>query len=309
MNFNDPLLKPVRILLFPFSLLYALAVWTRNTLYNAGVLRSQTFELPLICVGNLSAGGTGKSPMVEYLVRLLSPKFNSAVLSRGYKRKTEGYLLADANASAATIGDEPMQIFRKFPAITVAVGEKRAAAIPEILRERPSTDFILLDDAFQHRQVKAGINILLTDFNELYADDWFLPTGNLRDEKRSADRAEIIVVTKCPNGLNTEQKDKIRNKLNPKIHQNLFFTTIAYGAPYHIFSNHALNPEDAKEVLLITGIANPVPLREELSSKAWMADEMIFADHHEYSEKDIAGIKEKFQAMNISQKIIITTEK
>ncbi|RYF95833.1 MAG: tetraacyldisaccharide 4'-kinase, partial [Chitinophagaceae bacterium] len=189
MNFNDPLLKPVRILLFPFSLLYALAVCTRNTLYNAGILKAQTFDLPLICIGNLSAGGTGKSPMVEYLVRLLSPKFKAAVLSRGYKRNTKGYLLADATATASTIGDEPMQIFRKFPSITVAVGEKRAAAIPQILRDRPATKFILLDDAFQHRQVKAGLNILLTDFNDLYPGDWFLPTGNLRDEKRSADRA------------------------------------------------------------------------------------------------------------------------
>src|SRR5579864_3362484 len=204
MNFNIPLLRPIRILLFPFSLVYALVVKARNWCFDKKILTSTSFNLPIICVGNLAVGGTGKSPMVEQLVRMLKDHYCIAVLSRGYKRRTRGYALADDTKSALDIGDEPMQFHNKFPDVTIAVGEERIVAIPQLLHDRPDTSVIILDDAFQHRSVTAGMNILLTDYNNLYTRDWFLPTGDLRDEKGSARRAEVIVVTKCPDDLSEE---------------------------------------------------------------------------------------------------------
>src|SRR5882762_6415362 len=191
MNFNFPLLRPIRFLLFPFSLLYALIVVVRNWCYDKKIFSSTRFNLPIICVGNLAVGGTGKSPMVELLIRVLKDRFPVAVLSRGYKRKTRGYALAGAQTTALDIGDEPMQFHSKFPDVAIAVGEERIVAIPQLLHDRPDTRAILLDDAFQHRAVKAGLNILLTDYNNLFTRDWFLPTGDLRDEKRSCKRADI----------------------------------------------------------------------------------------------------------------------
>ena len=189
MNFNAPLLKPIRILLFPFSLVYAAIVWFRNLLFDNNFFTPSVFNLPLICIGNLSIGGTGKSPMVEFIVRNIRDKAAVAVLSRGYKRKTRGYALADEYSTAFDIGDEPMLFHNKFPDISVAVGEQRVVAIPQLLQDKPATEVIILDDAFQHRAVKAGLNILLTDFNNLFTRDWFLPTGDLRDERKSYRRA------------------------------------------------------------------------------------------------------------------------
>ena len=206
--FSNFFLKSFRILLFPFSLLYWLGIAVRNFLYDKKVFRSASFGLPLICVGNLSVGGTGKSPMTEYLVRLLKDQFRVATLSRGYKRRTKGYALANESASALEIGDEPMQFHRKFPDIAVAVGEERIVAIPQLLHDRPGTDVIILDDAFQHRAVKAGLNILLTEYGNLFTSDFYLPTGDLRDLKSSYRRAEIIVVTKCKPDLSAEEKNK-----------------------------------------------------------------------------------------------------
>ena len=179
-NLNYPLLKPVRILLLPFSLVYGMIIYIRNWMFDKNLLRSATFNLPIICVGNLSVGGTGKSPMVEFLIAKLKSQFRVAILSRGYKRKTRGYALASDHSTALEIGDEPMQFYNKFPDVTVAVGEERIVAIPQLLHDKPDTQVIILDDAFQHRSVKAGFNILLTDFNNLYTRDWFLPTGDLQ---------------------------------------------------------------------------------------------------------------------------------
>ncbi|MEP7258547.1 MAG: tetraacyldisaccharide 4'-kinase, partial [Flavitalea sp.] len=189
------MLRPIRMLLFPFSLLYALIIWTRNKLYDKQLFLSSSFNLPIICIGNLSAGGTGKSPLVEWLIRKLRYRYEVAILSRGYKRKTEGYALANQFTTALEIGDEPMQFYNKFPDVTVAVGEERVVAIPQLLHDKPGTQVILLDDAFQHRAVKAGLNILLTEYNNLYTRDWFLPTGDLRDMASSAKRAETLIVT------------------------------------------------------------------------------------------------------------------
>ncbi|MBS1567386.1 MAG: tetraacyldisaccharide 4'-kinase, partial [Bacteroidetes bacterium] len=201
MNFNFPLLRPVRILLFPLSLIYLAAIWLRNRLYDWNILKSVSFNMPLICIGNVAVGGTGKSPMVEYLIGRLKNQFRIATLSRGYKRKTKGYTLANAQSTALEIGDEPMQFHLKYPDIAIAVGEERVVAIPQILHDRPDTQAIILDDAFQHRAIKAGLNIILTDFSNLYTRDWYLPTGDLRDERLSMRRAQIIVVTKCPPNL------------------------------------------------------------------------------------------------------------
>ena len=221
--FSNLFLKSFRILLLPFSLLYWLAIAIRNWLYNKKIIRSTSFGLPIICVGNLAVGGTGKSPMVEYLVRLLKDQFKVATLSRGYKRRTKGYALADDESTALEIGDEPMQFHIKFPDISVAVGEERLEAIPQLLHDRPDTQAIILDDAFQHRAIKAGLNILLTDYSNLFTRDFYLPTGDLRDLKSEYKRAEVIVVTKCKPDLTIHEKEKIIKEIEPSKWANNFF--------------------------------------------------------------------------------------
>src|SRR3984957_6171775 len=264
MNVNSFLLRPIRILLFPLSLVYALIVKIRNWLFDKRILSSATFNLPVICVGNLAVGGTGKSPMVEWMVAGLKDQFTLAILSRGYKRKTRGYALADDAATALDIGDEPMQFHSKFPHVTVAVGEERIVAIPQLLHDRPHTQAIILDDAFQHRSVKAGLNILLTDYSNLFTRDWWLPSGDLRDAPSSYKRAEIIVVTKCPESLNDDERRAVAAEIGPLAHQQIFFSSIQYGAPYRIVGSGGAVINEGVEVLLVTGIANPAPLKEWL---------------------------------------------
>lgn len=309
MNFNFYLLKSFRIILFPFSLLYGLIVIIRNYLYNKKYLKSVSFNLPIICVGNLSVGGTGKSPMVEYLLSMLQSQYKLATLSRGYKRKTKGYALAHEQTSALEIGDEPMQFHRKFPNVAVAVGEERIVAIPQLLHDRPGTNVIILDDAFQHRSVKAGLNILLTDYSDLFTRDFFLPTGNLRDQRSSYKRADVIVVTKCPATINEEEKQKLTTEINPLTHQQLFFTTIQYGTPYHIITLQQRNITQVDEVLLVCAIANPKPLKSYLVQHAHTYDEMRYTDHHIYTIDDLKEIREKFDDISAWQKLIVTTEK
>jgi tetraacyldisaccharide 4'-kinase len=309
MNFNFPLLRPVRILLFPLSFIYALLVFLRNRLYDKNILSSTSFNLPLICVGNLSVGGTGKSPMVELLVRELRGKYRIAVLSRGYKRKTKGYALANERSTALEIGDEPMQFHVKFPNVAIAVGEERLVAIPQLLHDRPETQAIILDDAFQHRAVKAGLNILLTDYNNLYTRDWFLPTGDLRDEYSSAKRAQIIVVTKCPSDLPEAEKASITKEIKPQPHQRVFFSCLQYSKPYHIIhkDERGISPED--EVLLVTGIANPRSLKHYLQEYSKTYYETAYNDHHIFTIDDLREIKKRFSQVNAERKLIITTEK
>lgn len=309
MNFNAPLLKPIRILLFPFSLIYGIAVWVRNLLYDKNVLRSSGFNLPIICVGNLSAGGTGKSPMVEYLVRSLKRDNNIAILSRGYKRKTSGYALADDKTTALEIGDEPMQFHVKFPDVTVAVAEERVVAIPQLLYDKPGTRAIILDDAFQHRSVKAGLNILLTDYNNLFTRDWFLPTGDLRDQKSSYKRGDIIIVTKCAPDITQDEKEEIKEEINPLPHQHVFFSSIKYGTPYHIINKNGIDINESLEVLLISGIANPVHLKKFLSDNSKTYYEILYNDHHIFSIDDWKEIIKKFHSLQAAEKIILTTEK
>jgi len=286
MNFNFPLLKTIRILLFPFSLVYLAIIILRNRLYDKGIFKSTSFNLPLICVGNIAAGGTGKSPMTEYLVKELKAQFKIATLSRGYKRKTSGYALANENSNALEIGDEPMQFHLKFPDVPIAVGEARIEAIPQLLHDRPETQAIVLDDAFQHRAVKAGMNIVLTDCNNLYTRDWYLPTGDLRDEKSSVKRSEIVIVTKCKPSLSATEKDAIAEELALEKQQALFFTTIRYGKPYHIISKMPAQVTTEVEVLLVTGIANPKPLKNLLLEKSKTYYEMAYNDHHIFTIDD-----------------------
>lgn len=307
--FSSLFLRSFRILLFPFSLLYWLGIAVRNFLYNKKWIKSSSFGLPLICVGNLSVGGTGKSPMVEYLVEMLKNRFRVATLSRGYKRRTKGYALAGEHATALDIGDEPMQFHLKFPDIPVAVGEERLVAIPQLLHDKPGTEVIILDDAFQHRAVKAGMNILLTDYSNLFTRDFYLPTGDLRDLKSSYKRAEIIVVTKCPPGLGAVEKQKIIQEIHPVAGQKLFFTALEHGSPYHFSTGKTVVLKESTEILLVTGIANPRPLKKMLEERHNSYVMLQYPDHHIFTIDDWNDIAKKFREMKAADKIILTTEK
>ncbi|HEX6916346.1 MAG TPA: tetraacyldisaccharide 4'-kinase [Chitinophagaceae bacterium] len=309
MNLNALFLKSFRVLLLPFALLYGLVIIIRNFLYDKGYLKSARFNFPLVCVGNLAVGGTGKSPMVEYLVNLLHKEFRVGTLSRGYKRKTKGYVLAGDRTTALEIGDEPMQFHLKFPDAAVAVGEERLDAVPQLLHDRPELEAIILDDAFQHRAVIAGLNILLTEFSNLFSDDIFLPTGDLRDQRGSYKRADIIVVTKCPAELTIEMKRKTIREIQPYPHQQVFFTTIEYGLPYHIASKATRQITQADEILLVCGIANPQPLKQYIFDQAQTYYQMDYSDHHIFSIDDLREIKRRFARMDAPSGFIITTEK
>jgi tetraacyldisaccharide 4'-kinase len=307
--FSNWFLKSFRILLLPFALLYGLIVWIRNWLYNKNIFRSTTFGLPLICVGNLSVGGTGKSPMVEFLVKHLKTSYRVATLSRGYKRKTKGYALATEETTAIDVGDEPMLFHQKFPDVPVAVGEERIVAIPQLLHDRPETEVIILDDAFQHRSIKAGLNILLTDYGNLFTRDFFLPTGDLRDLRSSYKRAEIIIVTKCRPDLSEAEKKELIEEIEPLQHQKTFFTTIAYGTPYHIVNRTPVSIDEQTEVLLVTGIANPKPLKKYLEDRIQTYYMLHYNDHHIFTIDDWREIIKRFEAIENPKKIILTTEK
>ena len=293
----------LRKLLFPFAILYGWITAIRNFLYDKGILKSFSFPIPTITVGNLSVGGTGKSPQIEYLIRLLSEHYKIATLSRGYKRKSEGFVLADANASAEVLGDEPFQFYSKFPNIQVAVDANRKNGIEQLLAQDLKPEIILLDDAFQHRKVKAGFYILLTSFGDLFADDFMLPTGNLREGRHGAKRANVIVVTKCPSNLSVERQQEIRNKLKLRDHQELYFSFIDYDDfAYSENGKIAVSELKSEDKLLLAGIAKPKPFFDYLKNEN---DEILeFPDHHHFSESEISEISEKAKG-----KRIITTEK
>lgn len=293
----------LRKILFPLAIIYGFITSIRNLLFDIGVLKSYAFDIPIIAVGNLSVGGTGKTPQIEYLIRLLSSKYKVATLSRGYKRKTEGFVLANATSNAEILGDEPFQFYKKFKNIQVAVDVNRKNGIEQLLSQKDTPEIILLDDAFQHRKVKAGFYILLTSYGDLYSDELMLPTGNLRERKSGAKRANLVIVTKCPSTLSTEEQIEIRSKLKLESNQELYFTFIDYDECIYSHDKY-LNVSDVKNVdkLLLAGIAKPEPFFRYLQSKK---DECLtFEDHHHFEEKDIIAIKNKSQ-----NKIIITTEK
>ena len=310
MNSNTTIfIRSFRILLLPFALLYGLIITIRNWLFDIKILKSATFNFPLICVGNLAVGGTGKSPMVEYLIRLLKDDYNVATLSRGYKRKTKGYALAATATTALEIGDEPMQFHTKFPDVAVAVGEERIVAIPQLLHDKPHTQVIVLDDAFQHRYINAGLNILLTECSNLFYRDWFLPSGDLRDQRRSYKRAQVIIVTKCPSSITEEEKDKIAKGIRLRNKQQLFFTCTSYGKPYHILTKEKTSLSSNISALLVCGIANPKPLQNYISGHCASYDEILYSDHHIFTIDDLKKIRAQFDKLEGGFKIIITTEK
>jgi len=293
----------LRKILFPFAVLYGFITGIRNFLFDHGILKSYAFDLPIIAVGNLSVGGTGKTPQIEYLIRLLAKNYNVATLSRGYKRKSEGFILADATSNAEVLGDEPFQFYKKFKNVQVAVDANRKNGIEQLLSQKQKPEVILLDDAYQHRKVKAGFYILLTSYGELYCDDFILPTGNLRESRSGARRANVIVVTKCPSNLSAAEQDSIKNRLKITKNQELYFTSIEYDE--FVFSDEEqIKVTDlvGRDKLLLAGIAKPASFFAYLQAANDVT--MDFPDHHHFSEKDILDIKNK--SLN---KIIITTEK
>lgn len=304
------MLKSFRYLLFPISLLYGSVIVLRNYLYDKKIWKSVRFNFPIICIGNIAVGGTGKSPMAEYLIELLCNKYSVATLSRGYKRRTKGYAIATETTTALDIGDEPMQFYEKYKGkINVAVGEERIVAIPQLLQDAPNTNVIILDDGFQHRKVKAGLNIVLSDYNNLYYKDFLLPTGDLRDVKASMQRADIIVITKCHVNISEAERNNVLQQLKATLTQKVFFTTIHYGLPYHIFTKQKIDFNKAEDVLLVVGIANPKPLKEHLSKKLHQYEMLKYADHHIFSIADLKEIKTQFEKNKTANKIILTTEK
>lgn len=288
-----------RKLLIPFSLLYAPIILLRNWLYGKGVFHSQKYDFPVICIGNLSMGGTGKSPAIEWLIRLLQNDFSLATLSRGYKRTSKGFLDVTENSNSKEVGDEPLQFKLKFPTVKVAVDENRVNGIAT-LQSKYSPKVILLDDAFQHRRVQAGLTILLTVFDDLYLDDWILPAGNLRETTHGAKRADIIIITKCPSGLSENQRNSIAEKFSLLPHQSLFFAYIDY-AEEIIFADNRQNFSSIKAFTLVTGIANPKPLVNKLKRDGKEFKHLAFPDHHSFSESELKNL--------LKEEFILTTEK
>ena len=289
----------MRFLLLPFAILYGLGVRLRHFLYDRGWLSSKRYHFPIVCVGNLAVGGTGKTPMVEYLVRLLGQE-QVAILSRGYRRKTRGFILADDSATAMTLGDEPYQYHRKFPRATVTVCESRQEGIERLL-ENPHFKYIILDDAFQHRKVQAGTNLLLTSYDKLYTQDFLLPVGSLRDIRSRARKAQIIIVTKCPELTQAEQ-EKIIQQLKPLPSQKVYFTSIAYSdRVYSHEDSQALKDFIATPFTLVTGIANPTPLVDFLEKQGASFEHLAYSDHHHFSNRELELLRQKGR--------ILTTEK
>lgn len=302
------------IILWPLSLLYGAVVRLRNQLFDWGILKSKTYDVPVICIGNLAVGGTGKTPLTEYLIRMLKNKFRIAVVSRGYKRNSKGLLLATCEHSCREIGDEPFQMRQKFPDILIAIDGNRCRAIEHLLalpkEQRP--EVILLDDAFQHRYVSASFSILLTDYGNMFYQDHLLPIGRLREPANGKQRADLIIVSKTPKDLKPIEYRITETNMHLKAHQTVFFTYIEYGVLRPVFPEavpikHPLPKEYS--ILIVTGIASPRPLIEEIRKWGNETQILSFPDHHDFKESDIKKIQARFQAIPNKQKIILTTEK
>lgn len=289
-----------RFLFFPFAILYGLVVRLRHFLYDKGWFSSKDYPFPILCVGNLAVGGTGKTPMVEYLVHLLGED-QVAILSRGYRRKTKGFVLADSTSAALTLGDEPYQYHRKFPKATIAVCESRQEGIERLL-QAPHFKVIILDDAFQHRKVRAGMNLLLTCYDQLYTQDFLLPVGSLRDIRSQARKAQVIIVTKCPDELSVKAQEEIIQQLRPLASQRVFFTSIAYS--HQVYSQagvQSLKVFLSAPFTLVTGIAKAAPLVHFLKEQGAIFEHLTYGDHHHFSAKELALFSQKGR--------ILTTEK
>jgi tetraacyldisaccharide 4'-kinase len=303
------------LLLLPLSFVYGIIISIRNWFFDMGILPSIEFNFPVISVGNITVGGTGKTPHVEYLIKLLSEEKHIALLSRGYKRKTKGFLLANEGVTSAIIGDEPYQIWQKFKKIKVAVDEKRVRGIKQLKKNHPELQCIILDDAFQHRYVRPGISILLIDYYRPMHNDCILPAGNLRESRQGIHRADIVIVTKVPYEMKPIEKRVWIKELNLFPYQLLFFSTFQYGMLQPVFDQNLARITLGKlenmkpAILLVTGIANPVPLRQRLITCCTSIEHLQYPDHYEYAERDLNEIETRYTDMNGSLKLIITTEK
>lgn len=308
--------KFLQYILKPLSWIYGGVTDVRNWMFNRGILKQVEYEVPVVSVGNLTVGGTGKTPHVEYIVGLLSMDYNIAVLSRGYKRKTKGFLLANSNSTPSSIGDEPLQIYNKFGhRVKVAVCENRRTGIRELLRQYPQIQLIIMDDAFQHRYVKPKVSILLTDYHRPIYEDHLLPLGRLREKSHNVSRADMVIVTKCPDGLAPLTYRLISKKLDLMPYQKLYFSNFSYGGllpvfpddnPYHV-SLGSLTAKDT--VLLVTGIANPRGFVRYFKNYEMKVVVSHYPDHHDFSRDDMKHLLEKFNGLTGERKLIITTEK
>jgi tetraacyldisaccharide 4'-kinase len=288
----------------------------RNYVFDRKIIKAASFEIPIISVGNLSVGGTGKTPHIEYLLHLLKYVYQVGTLSRGYGRKSHGFLLADRAATAMSIGDEPMLFKIKNPEATVAVCEERALAVPRMLQENPNLDVILLDDAYQHRPIRPGLSILLTEYDHLFTRDEVLPAGWLREAGKHYHRADIIIITKCPSELSGIDKLKIKGEINPFPYQHVFFSAIDYGQLFRLFpdGNHESGPDTQdilrrKDVIVLSGIASSAKLVNYLEEKANKVYEIRYRDHHYFDEYDLENIRETYTNVAGESKVIVTTEK
>jgi len=300
------------LVFYPLALLYGFVIFIRNWMFTQGIKKEVSFPTPIISVGNLSVGGTGKTPHIEFLVRLLKYNYKVATLSRGYGRKSSGFLLANNKSTHFDVGDEPLQYFSKFGSvIDVAVDEKRVHGVEKLLDVNFPPEVILLDDAFQHRYIKPGLSILLTDFHNLYCNDYILPSGSLREFRAGAKRADIIIVTKTGKTLSPITRSTVIDNIKPKPHQKVFFSHIVYDELVPLLDEE--HPKDIlKEtsmILLFAGIANPYPLENQLRKSCSILQTIKFKDHHQYSDSDIKSIKKEFEDVFSSKKIIVTTEK
>lgn len=305
-------MRIIRFFLYPIALLYGGVMAIRNFLYDSGFLPSKLHDVQVISVGNLSMGGTGKSPHVEYLIRLLSRRSNIATLSRGYGRKTSGFLEVSNSHSFLDVGDEPRVFKENYPSLPVFVDANRNRGVQEIIKKHPDVECVILDDAFQHRSLVPGMSILLTDYSKLYIKDLMLPTGGLREPQWGAQRADIIVVTKCPSIFSPVDARAIRKQLNVKPYQKVYFSYLSYGNPKPVFDNkHPKNIKLSKNqsVLLFTGIAKPSILEYHLKDEVKNIEHIRFGDHHNFMINDIQRILQQFEKMKGEEKIILTTEK
>jgi tetraacyldisaccharide 4'-kinase len=304
------------IVLYPFSLLYGLVTGIRNWLFENEILSSARFNIPIISVGNLAVGGTGKTPHTEFILSVLQDDWKTAVLSRGYKRKTKGFQLANENSNSLILGDEPFQIHQKFPKVTVAVDEKRVRGVKKLQSLQPDLQLVVLDDAFQHRHIQAGLSILLTDFANLYTRDMLLPAGSLREWHSGSKRANIIVVTKCPSDISPIDMRVIEMELKPENNQLMFFSSFVYDELKPVFPEAASEKVTLEElheqnagILLVAGIVSPEPIVEYLNNFSSNIETLFFGDHHAFQPKDFNQISNRFEAISATEKILVVTEK
>lgn len=304
--------KTIAWLLCPLTVWYGVSVWVRNLLFSIGILKETSMPVTTISVGNIACGGTGKTPMVEYLLRLFGEEYNTALLSRGYRRTTSGYVEANGDNDTQQIGDEPTMVAHKFPHIKVAVCERRVEGVQRLLQNEQPPQLIILDDAYQHRYIKPTVNILLTEFNHPFFNDRILPFGNLREYRSAYRRAHIIVVTKSPENFHPIIFHNVRQKIKVKPYQRLYFSHIKYGTPYNIFPCNErptnLDLHQISQVLLVTGIAHPDSLMQYIKQRCKVVS-ITFDDHHNYTVEDVEKIRKRFDQMKATNRVVLVTEK